>query len=469
MSYSDNIIGAPVSIKDVQKALNVDDVNDLGKLCTHEYINMWSKYKPVNNTLKFVKDTVNSDGNTWAEATEGKGWWLGEIDRAGRDGRAIYFPTITSMASCDTTATAPQYVKPAGGETSPYRLTDFVGYYDDAVAPMRVNISTQNEIGKEWSCNIEVVDPDDYEDFDSAYDPKHCYSWNDILDILQAEKVYPAVLVYNKTKKMKYFYVGHSAIGAGDNVVKFKLGDGSPYSEGGMGFVSNSGDVLEMYVCATEYDDSEVYDDFRNAYRLSNMTNHVTLTLTSDKKLVNKTFTAHGSGFDYTIEALGETRYIPTTDDDVVSGTNVLKLNAGGIIWKATENDMSAVSLTSVDIYVWINIIGEDSNGGTVNTSYLSNKITFSPNPTSDKVYSLEDFTSLYYPSQADAEARDNACSPGGSLGILIPDTIVYGSTLYEGKVKKVEVRAGANFVFSSDKYRVMQSMEDDLIYSITY
>jgi hypothetical protein len=465
MSYSDNIIGAPVSIKDVQKALNVDETNDLSKLCTHEYINMWSKYKPVNNTLKFVKDTVNSDGNTWSEATEGKGWWLGEIDRAGRDGRAIYFPTITSMASCDTTDTAPQYVKPAGGETSPYRLTDFAGYYDGAVAPMRVIINTkQNEIGKEWSCNIEVVDPDDYEAFDSSYDPKHCYSWNDILDILQAEKVYPAVLVYNKTKKMKYFYVGHSAIGAGDNVVKFKLGDGSPYSEGGMGFVSNSGDVLEMYVCATEYDDSEVYDDFRNAYRLSSMTNHVTLTLTSDKTLTNRNFIVHGSGFDYSIDTSLGTRYIKTSDDDIVSGSKLLKLNAGGIIWKAAEVDLSAVTLTGGYIWVWINIIGADSDE--TSSSYSSTRYELPVNPASDKVYSLKDFTSVFYLTQQNAEEGDE---PVTLEGILIPDTVNYGSAMFAGKVKKVEVRVGVSLNFTSDNYRMMQVLQDDVIYTETF
>lgn len=466
MSYNTDthIIGAPVSIKDVQKALNVDDVNDLGKLCTHEYINMWSKYKPVNNTLKFVKDTVNSDGNTWTEATEDKGWWLGEIDRAGRDGRAIYFPTITSMASCTTTDTAPQYVKPAGGELSPYRLTDFVGYYDDAVAPMRVIISTQNEIGKEWSCNIEVVDPDNYEDFDSSYDPKHCYSWNDILDILQAEKVYPAVLVYNKTKKMKYFYVGHSAIGAGDNVVKFKLGDGSPYSEGGMGFVSNSGDVLEMYVCATEYDDSEVYDDFRNAYRLSSMSNHVTLTLTSNKTLINRNFIVHGSGFDYSIDTSLGTRYIKTSDDDIVSGSKLLKLNAGGIIWKAAEVDLSAVTLTGGYIWVWINIIGADSDE--TSSSYSSTRYELPVNPASDKVYSLKDFTSVFYLTQQNAEEGDG---PVTLEGILIPDTVNYGSAMFAGKVKKVEVRVGVSLNFTSDNYRMMQVLQDDVIYTETF
>lgn len=463
MSNSNGIISAPVSIKDVQETLG-DTSNDLATLCKSSYINMWSKYKPVSNTLKFANDTVNADGSTWTEATDGKGWWLGEIDRGGRDSRAIYFPIITSKAEFNSAANShPRYVRPTGGELSPYRLTDFIGYYDNAVSPMRIIISSQNEIGKEWSCNIFVVDPNDYEDYDSDYNPKYCYTWDDILDMLGSDGVYPAVLVVNKTKKMQCFYIGHNPISAGDNVVKFTLGDGAPYSEGGMGFTSDKGDELEFYVCATENDDSEVYTNFMNAFRLSANNSSVSLTLTG-KTYINKSFIIHGSEFEYSLDAALGTRYIKTSDDDIVSGNKLLKLSAGGVIWKAAEIDLSAVSLVGGYIWVWINIVGSDD--AETSSTYLSTQYALPVNPASDKVYSLKDFTSNFYLSQDDAKQGNNSIP---TEGILIPDNVVYGSAMFEGKVKKVEVRVGVSLNFTSETYRMMQVLQDDVIYTQTY
>ena len=46
MAYSNNVITAPVSIYDVQRALGVSS-GDLATLCKHANINMWARYKPV--------------------------------------------------------------------------------------------------------------------------------------------------------------------------------------------------------------------------------------------------------------------------------------------------------------------------------------------------------------------------------------------------------------------------------------
>lgn len=464
MSYNDDrIISAPVSINDVKEILN-ESSNDLATLCTNEDINMWSKYKPVNNTLKFVKDTVNSDNNTWKEAVDGKGWWLGEIDRGGRAARAMYFPTITSKSNFKDGSCHPQYVKPSGGELSPYRITDFIGYYDNAVAPMRVLISSQNEIGKEWSCNIQVVDANNYEDFDSSYDPKHCYTWNDILDMLGVENIYPAVLVVNKTKKKQYFYISNQAISSGDNVVKFTLGDGKPFNEGGMGFISEKGDKLEFYVCVTEYNGSdEIYNDFMSAYTPWFDISYASITLTG-KTYIYKDFILHGANFSYETYSYIGTRYIRTSDDDILSGSTYLKLNSGGITWKASENDTSGVVITGGYIYVWINIIGSDSDE--TSSSYASVSYRLPVNPASDKVYPLKDFTSYTYLTQEEAEKGEN---PVSIEGIIIPDRVVYGSAMFTGKVKKVEVRVAANINYSSDNYRLNQIVKDDIIYTKTF
>ena len=54
MSYNNNRITAPVSIRDVQRALGVS-VQDLGTLCKHENINKWARYKPVRSLSKIVR------------------------------------------------------------------------------------------------------------------------------------------------------------------------------------------------------------------------------------------------------------------------------------------------------------------------------------------------------------------------------------------------------------------------------
>ena len=45
MPYSNGKITAPVSIYDVRRALNAS-ANDVGRLCAHQKINMWARYKP---------------------------------------------------------------------------------------------------------------------------------------------------------------------------------------------------------------------------------------------------------------------------------------------------------------------------------------------------------------------------------------------------------------------------------------
>ena len=82
--------------------------NDVGQLCIHPNINKWSKWKPVRHS------SVNPLTVTQLENTG-----------CGLSRNGMY---------------EIEYLKPTGGATSPYRLSDFRNYNHTAVPPVSVEI-----------------------------------------------------------------------------------------------------------------------------------------------------------------------------------------------------------------------------------------------------------------------------------------------------------------------------------------
>ena len=74
MAYdpSSQVISAPVEINDVQIALGSSS-GDLGTLCQNDSVNQWSKYKPVGKNKIDTTDELNSD-KTWKNTAT---WWKG--------------------------------------------------------------------------------------------------------------------------------------------------------------------------------------------------------------------------------------------------------------------------------------------------------------------------------------------------------------------------------------------------------
>lgn len=129
MSYISNVIVAPVSIHDVQSALGTGK-QDLGELCTHQNVNRWAKYKPVEKDLITTTPQLDSN-NRWADSAT---WWKGTNGNCG-----ITFTTYSTVASARsaiiTGLNVWNYTKPSGGLTAPFRLTDFNQYYHTAPCP----------------------------------------------------------------------------------------------------------------------------------------------------------------------------------------------------------------------------------------------------------------------------------------------------------------------------------------------
>lgn len=166
MSHSNGIIKAPVAMSDVQVVIGSQST-DLGTLCSHTNINKFARFKPVRYPS------------------------VGLITNANRQSVAhgIVFPDvvivsqITGAAIQDAAANDWDYELPAGGSSSPYRLSDFGnaenrnsnGYYHGAVPPIQVVYPRDGWVFSRGSTQRSLVisidlDPDDSEINLQSYD-----------------------------------------------------------------------------------------------------------------------------------------------------------------------------------------------------------------------------------------------------------------------------------------------------------
>ena len=154
MAYSNGMITAPVSMRDVQKALGVGS-GDVGTLCRSTMINMWAKFKPIyhsgvglliNSQRQDNSHTVSGYAISWGIMKPAISAWSDYIDLS--DG--VVKPGVWG------------YDRPQGGNASPYRLTDFVevnnsgvatgnGYSHGAKCPIQITLSQNSEIPVPYS------------------------------------------------------------------------------------------------------------------------------------------------------------------------------------------------------------------------------------------------------------------------------------------------------------------------------
>ena len=144
MPYDNNkkLITAPVGIYDVQQALGTS-VDDVGGVCTRPNINKWATFKPYpnGNVATILRDyscpfgirtiykrvnpntgEVSPSTNTTLQAA------INALDSALIGGYSNPFLADLAM-----------YIKPVGGESKAYRLTDFVSTQGFGVAQQRGN------------------------------------------------------------------------------------------------------------------------------------------------------------------------------------------------------------------------------------------------------------------------------------------------------------------------------------------
>lgn len=144
MAYDSNtqIISAPVSVYDVQRALG-NGSTDVGTLCKASTVNKWAKYKPVGKNKIDTTDELNNPltNKTWKSTSS---WWRGSNNKCG-----INYVTFANVAavksSIDNHTVVWSRIAPIGGSSEPFRLIDFNQYNHMALAPT-FDIGTTNAV-----------------------------------------------------------------------------------------------------------------------------------------------------------------------------------------------------------------------------------------------------------------------------------------------------------------------------------
>lgn len=159
MSYNSNTktITAPVSVYDVQQALNTGD-HDVGSLCVNTGINPWAKCKPISapNIVRALK---------YNEAEQVTNYHCGLSVVS--DTRSFSYFLQAVQASLNNASykhnnvyTAVKYDKPTGTILSPYRLSDFDGYWHNAYLDASINDESAGgdglPISTVYSRNIQI-------------------------------------------------------------------------------------------------------------------------------------------------------------------------------------------------------------------------------------------------------------------------------------------------------------------------
>ena len=131
MSNTNGNITAPVSINDVKTVLGFQN-NNLSSLCKSSYVNMWSKYKPVN----FTSTGPLSEEN-WKTANYGIKnipYWTDFESMV--DWIAEKSPSLHPPGNLNYNDSMYFFNQPYGGVQSPYRLSDFKNYVHNSNMPI---------------------------------------------------------------------------------------------------------------------------------------------------------------------------------------------------------------------------------------------------------------------------------------------------------------------------------------------
>lgn len=145
-----------IGIGDVQRALS-SGYTDLWTLCSHKSINKWAKYKPVQDNgkkpdysgLKFIdwkNDKSSGKADSYAKCPNyNPEWWKGYKGNCGLAVKkySSFATMIANWGECWA-------YEPIRLGSDAARLTDFNGYYPDAVCPFSVISEDGYMFGSEY-------------------------------------------------------------------------------------------------------------------------------------------------------------------------------------------------------------------------------------------------------------------------------------------------------------------------------
>ena len=403
-----SIITAPVSIADVQEVLGLEDT-DLGTLVSNGSINMWSKYKPVSLNKMFVSDTLNADKQSWTAQSGKLGWWLGG---QGTQNASLVVPFVTSKKELEDGNGVWRYNKPSGGSSSPYRLSDFIGYYDNASEPLWPSYpsSTSFYVNETATFSIWTRNNDD-EDY-----PDNCVTLKDIAQMLTQlvdGKLYPAIYIYNVTKRMGSYYSLQKPIDPDlDNEgyqFLINFGSGKPISEGGVGYVCDVGDVIRVFLLlCTQGGVEDNY--FYGSFSMQTASYHVaykeyTLKSPNDKPYTYDTVTVNITKNSVVATKDFDGYYVVNGDGVIFEIEGVVNIDASFKYTYASSHKPTGLKYALITDY-------EDSDGNHQSISSLDQGYIMSPE--ANYTYKLNDIGFTVYQSLAAAEKQEGGFAVNG-------------------------------------------------------
>lgn len=130
MGHNNGVItDTQVSVSDVSSVLGVSS-GDVGALCVHKNVNMWSRHKPVSYPHPEDNSRVMSVNP-----------WIGDDPTNAPYGIIVPIePPGSGVFPISLFTTDIRYKKPSGGSNSPYRLGDFRGYDHNCIVPYEVEL-----------------------------------------------------------------------------------------------------------------------------------------------------------------------------------------------------------------------------------------------------------------------------------------------------------------------------------------
>lgn len=215
MSVSGNIITAPVGLREVYSLLGVAKQGtyyDVGYICSnaHGRINMWSKFKPVRLNKIQVDEEYDLDkysDSGWDMRNGSKSWWYGgSLEQS----PVFVVPVISEWKDIGVSGNQNEnaqwrYKSPYGGDASPYRLTDFLGYCHTAVPPIVPKCPGQALLNSNMYFGVSLED-------DSWWQ----YTLDDFKTLIGETNIYLGVRLYNHTKGWVATYSNSRALTDGD-------------------------------------------------------------------------------------------------------------------------------------------------------------------------------------------------------------------------------------------------------------
>lgn len=146
---NNGVITAPVTTTDVSTVLQTSS-HDVGTLCRHDSINMWSRFKPVT-----IPNPAPDRDTEWWKASDGScNIILPEV-------KNIYSQVVDTITEDGTNGYS--YRKVGGSATAPYRLADF-DKYDHYASPPIARVVVPEKVLRDHdltaTCLIPVPDID---------------------------------------------------------------------------------------------------------------------------------------------------------------------------------------------------------------------------------------------------------------------------------------------------------------------